>query len=166
MLPAEAGATVHCADRDAQGLDETAAPIKDTGGAAHPPVLDVTDREALRQAVAVRERPDVMAATAGIMHSGTVLETRDEDLDQMFGVNFEGVLYACQEAARAMITAGTRGSIVTTASCAVDTGGPGPLCYGASKAAVAQLTRTPAAEVGAHGIRVNAVAPRMDPYPP
>ena len=46
---------------------------------------------------------DVLAAVAGIMHSSPVLETTDEDLDRVLNVNFKGVLYACQEAARAML---------------------------------------------------------------
>ncbi|MEV7346415.1 SDR family NAD(P)-dependent oxidoreductase [Streptomyces sp. NPDC093544] len=159
VLLAEAGATVHCADRDAQGLHETATLIKGQGGTAHTHPLDVTDRDQLRQALASCERLDVMAAVAGIMHSSPVLETRDEDLDRVLSVNFKGVLYACQEAARTMIETGTRGSIITMASGAVDTGGPGLFCYGASKAAVVQLTKTLATEIGPHGIRVNAVAP-------
>ncbi|MDQ0583857.1 SDR family NAD(P)-dependent oxidoreductase [Streptomyces rishiriensis] len=159
VLLAEAGATVHGADLDARGLHETATLIKDRGGTARTHHLDVTDRTEVRQAVESCERLDVMAAVAGIMHSSPVLETRDEDLDRVLAVNFKGVLYACQEAARLMLARDSGGSIVTMASGAVDTGGPGLLCYGVAKAAVVQLTKTLATEVGRYGIRVNAVAP-------
>lgn len=174
-LLAEAGATVHCADRDEQGLHETATLIKTAGGTAHIHPVDVADRAQVDQAVtaaaAATGRLDVMAAIAGIMHSSPVLETRDEDLDRVLNINFKGVLYACQAAARTMIATKPKpqpqaqpqatgtGSIITMASGAVDTGGPGLLCYGAAKAAVVQLTKTLATEVGPHGIRVNAVAP-------
>ena len=159
VLLAEAGATVHCADVDEQGLHGTATLIKDQGGTALGHPLDVTDRARLQQAVASCGRLDVMAAVAGIMHSSPVLETLDEDLDRVLNVNFKGVLYACQETVRSMIANGVRGSVVTMASGAIDSGGPGLLCYSAAKAAVVQLTKTLATEAGPHGIRVNAVAP-------
>ncbi|MET8562135.1 SDR family NAD(P)-dependent oxidoreductase [Streptomyces flaveolus] len=159
VLLAEAGATVHCADRDADGLDGTAALIEERGAKARIHVLDVTDRARLGEAVRSCGRLDVLAAIAGIMHSSPVLETRDEDLDRVLDVNFKGVLHACREAALLMLAHRTRGSIVTMASGAVDTGGAGLLCYGVAKAAVVQLTKTLATEVGPHGIRVNAVAP-------
>ncbi|MGW0970507.1 SDR family NAD(P)-dependent oxidoreductase [Streptomyces sp. NPDC002516] len=159
VLLAEAGATVHCADIDGQGAHETATLIKELGGTALGHRLDVTDRDRFREAVAACGPLHVMAAIAGIMHSSPVLETLDEDLDRVLDVNFKGVLYACQEGARSMIAHGVRGSIVTMASGAIDSGGPGLLCYSAAKAAVVQLTKTLATEAGPHGIRVNAVAP-------
>ncbi|WP_371635499.1 SDR family NAD(P)-dependent oxidoreductase [Streptomyces zaomyceticus] len=159
LLLARAGATVHGADRDEQGLAETAHLIAREGGTAHAHPLDVTDRPALAAAIRAAGPLHVMAAVAGIMHTSSVLETRDEDLDRVLAVNFKGVLYACQEAARSMIAAGVPGSIVTMASGAVDTASPGLLCYSVTKAAVVQLTKTLATEAGRHGIRVNAVAP-------
>ncbi|MEU5897239.1 SDR family NAD(P)-dependent oxidoreductase [Streptomyces venezuelae] len=160
-LLAEAGAAVHCADRDEQGLQETAALITEAGGTATAHPLDVSDRAQVDRAVTAAATPrlDILAAIAGVMHSSPVLETRDEDLDRVMAINFKGVLYACQAAARTMVDAGSGGSIITMASGAVDTGAPGLLCYGASKAAVVQLSKTLATELGPHGIRVNVVAP-------
>ncbi|MDH6538137.1 SDR family NAD(P)-dependent oxidoreductase [Streptomyces sp. SPB4] len=159
LLLARAGAVVHCADRDEPGLAETAALIVKGGGTATAHPLDVTDRTALRAAVAAAGPLDITAAVAGVMHTSSVLETTDEDLDRVLDINFKGVLRTCQEAVGAMIAAGRPGSVVTMASGAVDAAQPGLLCYSAAKAAVVQLTKTLATEAGPYGIRVNAVAP-------
>ncbi|MFF1650511.1 SDR family NAD(P)-dependent oxidoreductase [Streptomyces sp. NPDC058240] len=159
ILLAAAGSTVHCADLDEKGLLETRELITEAGGASHIHVLDVTDRSRVEAAVAAAGDLDILAAVAGIMHSSSVLETTDQDLDRVLAVNFKGVLYACQEVARSMIARGAPGSLITMASGAVDSAGPGLLCYSAAKAAVVQLTKTLATELGPHAIRVNAVAP-------
>ncbi|MFF3958719.1 SDR family NAD(P)-dependent oxidoreductase [Streptomyces sp. NPDC001890] len=159
VLLAAAGATVHCADLDEKGLLETRDLITEAGGTSHTQVLDVTDRSQVGAAVAAAGNLDILAAVAGIMHSSSVLETSDEDLDRVLAVNFKGVLYACQEVARGLIARGAPGSLITMASGAVDSSGPGLLCYSAAKAAVVQLTKTLATELGPHAIRVNAVAP-------
>lgn len=92
LLLAEAGAAVHCADRDERGLAETAALIAKAGGSATAHPLDVTDRTAIRAAVRAAGPLDIAAAIAGVMHTSTVLETTDEDLDRILDINFKGVL--------------------------------------------------------------------------
>jgi len=154
---AEAGATVVCADLDAEGAAATADGIGGESAA-----VDVTDKAAVDALVAgVVERHgrlDVMGNIAGIMHRSTVLETEEADFDRVFAVNFKGVLYGCQAAGRVMVEQGS-GSIVNMASAAVDQPAPGLLCYGAAKAALVQLTKVMATEVGPQGVRVNAIAP-------
>ncbi|WP_406497972.1 SDR family oxidoreductase [Streptomyces sp. NBC_00846] len=159
VLLATAGATVHCADRDEKGLLETRDLIAEAGGTSHVHTLDVTDRGQVRAAVTAAGDLDILAAIAGIMHTSSVLETTDDDLDRVLSVNFKGVLYACQEVARTMIARGAPGSLITMASGAVDAASPGLLCYSTAKAAVVQLTKTLAAELGPRSIRVNAIAP-------
>ncbi|MFJ3972151.1 SDR family NAD(P)-dependent oxidoreductase [Streptomyces parvus] len=159
LLLAEAGALVHCADRDETGLRRTYDLIAGAGGSARTHPLDVADRDRVRAAVADAGHLDILVAAAGIMHTSSVLETADEDLDRVLAANFKGVLYACQEVARSMTARSAPGSLITMASGAVDSASAGLLCYSVAKAAVVQLTRTLATELGPHSIRVNAVAP-------
>ena len=159
---AEAGAVVVCADRDADGATLTAEHVTGSGGAADVVTLDVADREQVEALVHVtldrHRRLDVMANVAGIIHTSTVLETDEADLDRVLAVNLKGVFYGSQAAGRAMAEAGG-GSIVNMASAAVDTPASGLACYGMAKAAVVQLTKVLAVELGPSGVRANAVAP-------
>ena len=159
---AEAGATVVCADRDEDGATVTAEHVRAAGGTADVVAVDVTDAadvDALVTGAADRHgRVDVMANVAGIMHRSTVLETSVDDLERVLAVNLKGVFFGCQAAARLMVEQGS-GSIVNMASAAVDQPAPGLVCYGMAKAALVQLTKVLATEVGPQGVRVNAVAP-------
>ncbi|MET0150040.1 MAG: SDR family NAD(P)-dependent oxidoreductase [Acidimicrobiales bacterium] len=159
---AEAGATVVCADRDAEGATVTARQITGAGGQADSVSLDVTDAEeveAVVQGVVERHgRLDVMANVAGIIHTSTVLETQESDLDRILAVNLKGVFFGCQSAGRVMVAQGS-GSIVNMASAAIDQPAPRLAPYGMAKAALVQLTKVLATEIGPIGVRVNAVAP-------
>jgi 3-oxoacyl-[acyl-carrier protein] reductase len=159
---AEAGATVVCADIDGSTAADTAEMIRADGHEASSALLDVTRRadvEALvDRVVAEHGRLDVMVNNAAIIVDTAVLDTSEEDLDRVLAVNFKGVFFGCQAAGRAMVQQGS-GSIINLASGAIDMPTPNLVCYSTAKVAVAQLSRTLAAELAPSGVRVNANAP-------
>ncbi len=112
--------------------------------------------------VAEREfgRLDCVWNNAGIGGAlGKVTETEVEDWDFTFAVLVRAVFLGIKHGARAMQARGEGGSILNTASVAGLSGGAGPLCYSAAKAAVVNLTRAAAVELAEHRIRVNAICP-------
>jgi len=157
-----AGAAVLCADLDGAGAEDTAAALEEAGGRALARRVDVTVPDAvdaaLDEAVAVLGRLDIMANIAGIITQSPVVDLDDDALAGILAVNLTGVFRGCRAAARRMSAQGS-GSIVNMASAAVDAPSPGLAGYGMAKAAVVQLTRVLATEMGPHGVRVNAVAP-------
>lgn len=159
---ASAGASVLCADIDPGGAEATAASIIDEGGSARAAEVDVSVRREVETLVesALQEhgRLDVMCNIAGIISMGAVVDVEEAELDRVMAVNFKGVLFGCQAAARAMASQGS-GSIVNMSSGAIDVGAANLLAYSAAKASVAQLTRILATEMGGRNVRVNAVAP-------
>jgi NAD(P)-dependent dehydrogenase (short-subunit alcohol dehydrogenase family) len=131
-------------------------------GAAGHLVADVADPDALRSAVtdAVARLGGLWALVnnAGIFDKTPLLELTVQQWDRVQAVNARSVLLATQAAAPTMIAAGA-GRVVNVASMAAKAGTPGEAAYAASKAAVVALTRIAAAELGPHGITVNAVCP-------
>jgi len=122
----------------------------------------VSEREAVFELAAETSdqygRVDIWCNIAGVIDQVLIADMTDEQFDRVFDVNFKGALYGCQAAVGLMIPAGS-GSIINMASGSLDTPAPTIAAYAVSKAALAQLTKTLAVEVGASGIRVNAVAP-------
>lgn len=153
-----AGATVVLADRNAEGLEETAAQVE---GAVVVPT-DVSDRTAVddlaRAAIKASGRIDVWANVAGIIRNAPIVDTTEEDLDAVVAVNLKGVFFGVAVAGRVMSAAG-RGSIVNVASAGGEVATPTIPVYGMTKAGVIHLTKTAATEFAPAGVRANAVAP-------
>ena len=124
---------------------------------------DVTQPGSVTSAFA-RASDALGVATVVVNNAGTVkrmpsLEVTDADWQGVVDVNLSGVFRVAQAAARAMVGAGTGGSIVNIASILALRVRPQVASYAATKAAVAQLTKALALEWAEHGIRVNALAP-------
>jgi NAD(P)-dependent dehydrogenase (short-subunit alcohol dehydrogenase family) len=103
--------------------------------------------------------PTLLLANAGVRGAGRIVDLDCETWDRTFSVNVRGVFLSLQAVARSMIDAELTGAVVLTASVAGVLADPGVAAYSSSKAAVMHLARVAARELGANGIRVNAVAP-------
>lgn len=156
------GACVVVADRDAEGAATVAGEIGGTDVAV-PVTVDVTDtaaiRDAIQQALLAFGGIDLVVNNAGLSISKSLLDTTDSDWDIQHGVMARGSFLVSREAARALIDQGMGGDIVYIASKNSVFAGPNNVAYGAAKADQAHQVRLLAAELGAHGIRVNGVNP-------
>ena len=159
---AAAGASVVLGDIDVAGAQRVADAIVREGGDALATSVDVRRRADLDAFVAAAiERHgqlDIMCNIAGVGSYGALRDVTEAEFDRAIGTNVKGTLFGCQAALAAMIPHG-RGSIVNVSATAIYTPAAGVGVYAATKAAVAMLTQTLAVEAGAHGIRVNALAP-------
>jgi NAD(P)-dependent dehydrogenase (short-subunit alcohol dehydrogenase family) len=157
------GARVVAADVDGGLAEATAAAIRAAGGEAVGTRADVAlaaEAQGLVDfTVAAFGRIDVVVNNAGIAPIRPFLELDEATWDRTFAVNVRSVYLVGQAAARRMIAQGGGGAIVNLSSISAEVSGGGLSHYGATKAAVSNLTRGMAAELGSHGIRVNAIGP-------
>jgi 2-keto-3-deoxy-L-fuconate dehydrogenase len=151
---AREGATVIATDIDDKQL---AALTKE--GVAEVARLDARDSAAVAAMAKQVGTVDVLLNAAGFVHHGTVLECSDDDWDFSFDLNVKSMHRTLRAFLPGMLAAG-RGSIINIASAAgVFKAAPNRYVYGATKAAVAGLTRAVAADFIAKGIRCNCICP-------
>jgi NAD(P)-dependent dehydrogenase (short-subunit alcohol dehydrogenase family) len=161
----EAGAYVYIADRNMKMAKEAQAAMKAKGYAAGVIEMEVTDSKqvdaAAAQVMSEKGRADILVCNAGIARSQTAAEdVTDEHWLNVIDVNLNGVFWCCRAFGKHMLAAG-RGSIVNIGSMSgfIVNKPQQQAYYNASKAGVHHLTKSLAAEWGARGVRVNAVAP-------
>ena len=160
------GAIVGVNDLKQELVDDAVAAIEAADGKAFPVVRNVATREgiaqAVRQAAEHGSRFDILVNNAAWVRYQHVPDIMPETLDRMLDIGFKAVVWGMQAAAEAMD--GERGgAIVNVASTAALKSAPGSVVYSGIKAGVLGITRAAAAELGARGIRVNAVCPSAVP---
>ena len=161
----EAGATIILADRDPKMADAGCASLRAKGYDAEVVLMDVTDSgrvaEMADQLVSKHGKIDILVNNAGIARSETPAEkVTDEHWLNVVDVNLNGTFWCCRAFGKHMLDAGS-GVIVNIGSMSgfIVNKPQEQSYYNASKAAVHHLTKSLAAEWGARGVRVNAVAP-------
>lgn len=159
---AEAGADVVPTARRRESIEETAAEVEARGRRSLRVSADVTDRASLEHALAeclgAFGRVDVLVNCAACTQRTPTLELPEAEWQRILDTNLSGTLRACQVFGRPMLERGY-GRIVNVASLASFVALLEVAAYNASKAGVAAVTRSLAAEWGPRGVNVNAIAP-------
>jgi NAD(P)-dependent dehydrogenase (short-subunit alcohol dehydrogenase family) len=161
------GAHVALCDRDAENLASIAAELEGAGRKVVTGVLDVRDGDAVRAFVgSVHDSlgpVDVLVNNAGGGFRAPFLDVNDKGQDALVRENFSSVTNFVRATVPVMPDRG--GSIVNVTSIEAHRAAPGFAVYSAMKAAVANLTKSLALELGSRLVRVNCVAPDVIPTP-
>ena len=151
-----ANADVIASGRTAEGLEEIAA---ETGCRTLP--FDLTSEDEIASAL---DGLDVWGVVNCGGFGGEIASPIDTDIDvfdKVISINARGSLLVIKHAGRTMIERGNGGSIVNVSSQASLVALRNHVSYGSSKAALDNITRVSALELGPHGIRVNSVHPTV-----
>ena len=163
---AEEGAKVVLVSRKIDGLQGVAGEIQQSGGDALPIACHVGHREQreqmLQQALDAYGKVDILVNNAATNpHFGPMLTIDEGAWDKTFQVNVKGYFGMIQLVAGHLQERQAKGSIVNIASVVGLMAAPMQGVYAMTKSAVISMTKTLAMELGAAGVRVNAIAPGL-----
>jgi NAD(P)-dependent dehydrogenase (short-subunit alcohol dehydrogenase family) len=150
------GAEVYVSGRDAARGAETVAEIEGAGGRGRFVAADLADFDAIGKLAEEVGAVDVLVNNAGIFDFAPTPEESRANFEAMFDVNVRAPYFLTAALAPGM-AGRAGGAIVNVSTMVAELGMAGSSAYGATKAALASLTRTWASEFAGFGVRVNAV---------
>lgn len=156
---AAAGARTILAARSMDALREQAEALTAQGLAASALRLDLADPESIRSAAEEIDVPDILVNVAGTNIRKRFEDYTKAEYERILQTNLHGIVELTQKAGARMIARGQGGKIVMIGSLMSLLGLPYLTVYAMSKGALAQLTKTLAAEWGRYNIQVNCIAP-------
>jgi len=163
---AQCGANVGIASRNMANLSKTAEEIKGkTGKDVKIFQVDSGDEDSVKKlvetVVAEMGTVDILVNSQGINNKGFAIEFPMDEWDKVFNLNVKGVMMCCKHFGKIMKEQ-KNGNIINVSSVrGVRANAGGNSAYCASKGAVDMITRTLAAELAPHNIRVNAIGPAL-----
>jgi NAD(P)-dependent dehydrogenase (short-subunit alcohol dehydrogenase family) len=162
---AREGAQVFCVDRNIEAAEETVKIITGEGGKAKAFAADVSRAGEVETMVKAcldsYGRIDVLDNNVGIAGMGSVVDVEESEWDRVFAVNLKSAYLAMKHVIPVMVKQGG-GSVINISSVAsIRQVGISYVSYGASKAAMNQMTRVTAVEFAPQHVRVNAILPGL-----
>lgn len=143
-----------------EAAEDVVSTIEEQGGEAIALQADVSKaadvKKLFDEAIAHYGRIDVLINNAGVMITKQIKDTTDEEYNRQFDINVKGTFNTLREAATRLAD---NGSIINFSTSVNRLMLPGYATYVATKAAVEQLTRVFAKEMGSRNINVNSVSP-------
>ena len=156
----QAGARVLVNGRSPERLADPVAQLRAEGLSVEPLVFDITDEARATAALGAIEPVDILVNNVGHRDRRGTLAMSTGDFAALVAVDLTAAYGLTRVVAARLVAAGLPGSVINISSIAGGTlGNVDDVAYQAAKAGLEGLTRALAADLGPHGIRVNAVAP-------